>query len=41
VLADAPPGPAGWIIPVDPMLAVVHETAGKQALFARLAARAA
>jgi DNA-binding winged helix-turn-helix (wHTH) protein/methylmalonyl-CoA mutase cobalamin-binding subunit len=41
LLTSAPPGPAGWIIPIDPMLAAVHESRAKQALFARLAARAA
>jgi DNA-binding winged helix-turn-helix (wHTH) protein len=41
MLAAVPAGPAGWIIPVDPMLAGIHEHPGKQALFARLAARAA
>lgn len=40
LLSTAPPGPAGWIIPVDPMLAAVRNHAGKQALFAKLAARA-
>ncbi len=41
LLASAPPGPAGWIIPIDPMLSGIHAYAGKQALFAKLAARAA
>jgi hypothetical protein len=40
LLVTAPPGPAGWIIPIDPMLAGLHENPGKDALFARLAARA-
>jgi DNA-binding winged helix-turn-helix (wHTH) protein len=40
LLATAPAGPAGWIIPVDPMLAGIRENPGKQALFAKLAARA-
>ena len=40
-LTSAPPGPSGWIIPIDPMLAKVHESPGKAALFAKLAARAA
>jgi hypothetical protein len=35
------PGPAGWIIPIDPMLAAIGDHSGKQALFAKLAARAA
>ena len=41
LLASAPAGPAGWIIPIDPMLAAIREHPAKQALFARLAARAA
>ena len=41
LLASAPPGPAGWIIPIDPMLAALHGNAGKSALFSKLAARAA
>jgi tetratricopeptide (TPR) repeat protein len=41
LLTSAPPGPAGWIVPIDPMLARVYESAGKPALFAKLAARAA
>ncbi|HWI20669.1 MAG TPA: winged helix-turn-helix domain-containing protein [Vicinamibacterales bacterium] len=40
LLTTAPAGPAGWIIPIDPMLAAVRNHAGKQALFAKLAARA-
>jgi hypothetical protein len=40
LLTTAPAGPAGWIIPVDPMLAAIRESAGIQALFAKLAARA-
>ena len=40
LLTSAPPGPAGWIIPIDPMLAAIHEHPGKQALLAKLAARA-
>jgi DNA-binding winged helix-turn-helix (wHTH) protein len=40
LLSTAPAGPAGWIIPIDPMLAAVRNHAGKPALFARLAARA-
>lgn len=31
---------AGWIIPVDLMLAAIRENPGKQALFSKLAARA-
>ena len=41
LLSDAPAGPAGWIIPVDPMLVALHDAAGYSALLARLAARAA
>jgi len=40
LLTTAPAGPAGWIIPIDPMLAAVRNHAGKHALFAKLAARA-
>lgn len=41
LLGSAPPGPAGWIIPIDPMLSAIRDNPGKQALFAKLAARAA
>ena len=41
LLTSAPAGPAGWIIPIDPMLAGIHEHPGKPGLFAKLAARAA
>ena len=41
LLTAAPFGPAGWIIPIDPMLAAIRDHAGKQALFSKLAARAA
>jgi DNA-binding winged helix-turn-helix (wHTH) protein len=41
LLTTAPAGPAGWIIPIDPMLAALREEPRKQALFAKLAARAA
>ena len=40
LLETAPPGAAGWIIPVDPMLAPISENPGKTTLFSRLAARA-
>lgn len=40
-LTASPAGPAGWIIPIDPMLAAIHANRGKAALFSRLAARAA
>ena len=40
LLETAPPGAAGWIIPVDPMLAPIRENPGKTTLFSRLAARA-
>src|SRR5204863_424090 len=41
LLTFSPSGPAGWIIPIDPMLAALREHPGEQALFAKLAARAA
>lgn len=41
LLTGAPTGPAGWIIPVDPMLAAVRSSANWPALLAKLAARAA
>jgi DNA-binding winged helix-turn-helix (wHTH) protein len=41
LLSTAPAGPAGWIIPIDPMLAAIREHPGKAALFAKLAQRAA
>ena len=41
LLTTAPAGPAGWIIPIDPMLAALREVPGKHALFAKLAQRAA
>ena len=41
LLTSAPPGPAGWIIPIDPMLAAVREHPAKDALFAKLSARSA
>ena len=40
LLTSAPAGPAGWIIPIDPMLAAIRESPGKSALFAKLAQRA-
>jgi DNA-binding winged helix-turn-helix (wHTH) protein len=40
MLADAPAGPAGWIIPVDPMLEEVRLARGYTELLAKLAARA-
>jgi DNA-binding winged helix-turn-helix (wHTH) protein len=40
VLTDAPAGPAGWIIPVDPMLEAVRFAPGRAGLLAKLAARA-
>ncbi len=40
MLADAPAGPAGWIIPVDPMLEAVRVAPGYPELLAKLAARA-
>ena len=41
LLTSAPAGPAGWIIPIDPMLAAIRNHSGKPALLAKLAARAA
>jgi hypothetical protein len=41
LLTTAPAGPAGWIIPIDPMLAAIRDNPAKQALFAKLAQRAA
>jgi tetratricopeptide (TPR) repeat protein len=41
LLTSAPAGPAGWIIPIDPMLAAINKMPGKSGLFAKLAARAA
>jgi DNA-binding winged helix-turn-helix (wHTH) protein len=41
LLNASPPGPAGWIIPIDPMLAAVREHPSTSQLFAKLAARAA
>lgn len=41
LLTTSPAGPAGWIIPIDPMLAGIRGLAGKTALFAKLASRAA
>ena len=40
MLGGAPPGPAGWIIPVDPMLAAVRVAPGYAELLAKIAARA-
>jgi hypothetical protein len=40
LLHDAPPGPAGWIIPVDPMLIGLRQAEGYTNLLAKLAARA-
>ena len=40
VLTDAPAGPAGWIIPVDPMLEAIRLAPGYPELLAKLAARA-
>ena len=40
-LTSAPPGPAGWIIPVDPMLASLRSAPGFDGLLAKLSARAA
>jgi DNA-binding winged helix-turn-helix (wHTH) protein len=40
LLDQAPAGPAGWIIPVDPMLTAVRFSSGRAGLLAKLAARA-
>ena len=40
MLDQAPAGPAGWIIPVDPMLTAVRFSNGRTVLLAKLAARA-
>jgi len=40
LLDQAPAGPAGWIIPVDPMLTAVRFSSGRATLLAKLAARA-
>lgn len=40
MLTDAPAGPAGWIIPVDPMLEALAVSPGRAGLLAKLAARA-
>ncbi|MSO35025.1 MAG: hypothetical protein EXQ54_01160 [Acidobacteria bacterium] len=40
MLTLAPVGPAGWIIPVDPMLAAVRYVPGRAGILAKLAARA-
>ena len=39
-LTHAPPGSAGWIVPVDPMLASLRSAPGFDSLLAKLAARA-
>lgn len=41
LLVSSPTGPAGWIIPIDPMLAPIREPLERSGLFAKLAARAA
>jgi hypothetical protein len=41
LLSTAPAGPAGWIIPVDPMLQSIRADPGAARLLAKLAARAA
>ena len=41
VLDQAPSGPAGWILPVDPMLAAIRNSSHGPNLLAKLAARAA
>jgi len=40
MVSDTPAGPAGWIIPVDPMLEAVRALPSQAGLLAKLAARA-
>jgi DNA-binding winged helix-turn-helix (wHTH) protein/tetratricopeptide (TPR) repeat protein len=40
LLTKAPPGPAGWTLPVEPLLASLRGTAGFEAILVRLADRA-
>jgi tetratricopeptide (TPR) repeat protein len=40
-IQSAPPGPAGWIIPLEPLLSNVRALAGYRALAGQLASRAA
>lgn len=40
LLASAPPGPAGWTLPVEPLLASLRGTPAFDAILKRLAARA-
>jgi len=40
VLADAPPGFAGWQLPIQPLLREVGEAPAIRAVLGRLAARA-
>jgi len=40
MVTDTPAGPAGWIIPVDPMLEAIRFMPGRTGLLAKLAARA-
>jgi len=41
LLTSSASGPAGWIIPIDPMLVSIRESLQKSGVFAKLAARAA
>lgn len=41
LLTSAPPGPGGWIIPIDPMVAALRGHTAMPSLLAKLAARAA
>ena len=41
LLDDAPPGQAGWLIPIDPALATLRSSSGFEKIAAQLAARAA
>ena len=40
LMAKAPAGPAGWLIPIEPLFASLREDAGFAAILAQLAARA-
>ena len=41
LLTESPAGPAGWIMPIDPMLSQLHESSQWPVLLEKLAARAA
>ena len=40
LLAGAPPGPSGWLIPIEPLLSPLREDSGHARLLAQLASRA-